>query len=189
MITRLFAGPFALRALIVAVLFSLALGWTVYDQMQVLRHGQEIVLKTEPIDPRSLFRGHYARLRYDVSRIAIEKVKNGKSVKRRDRLHVRLEPGADGYWQVAEASSGRLTAKEGTTLLSARVRWANAKAVNVRYGIERYFAPKKKALALEKMFRDRKVPVGVIVRVAKHGALAISGLMIDGKKVYEEPVF
>ncbi len=83
----------------------------------------------------------------------------------------------------------RMKDEDDTVVLNAKVRYASNKTVRLRYGIERYFAPKEKALDLEKKFRDRKVSVGVIVRVAKHGGVAISGLMLDGKKVYDEPLF
>ncbi|PLX34302.1 MAG: hypothetical protein C0605_13920 [Hyphomicrobiales bacterium] len=189
MISRLFSGPYALRAFIVAVLLSAALGWTVWDQVQIIRHGTEIVLKTRPVDPRSLFRGHYARLNYDISRIARTKISSGGKLKRRARVFVRLKPGEDGFWQVTEVSSARLTPAEGSVILNATVRSVSRKQVWLRYGIERYFAPKQKALGLEKKFRDRKIEVGVIVRVAKYGAAAISGLQLEGKKVYDEPLF
>lgn len=190
MITRLFSGPFALRAFIVTLLLSLALGWSVWDQVQTLRHGTEIVLKTRPIDPRSLFRGHYARLDYAISRINKFKfAAEGSDIKKRDRIHVRLKPGPDGFWQVAEASTGRLKPADGSVILNARVKSIWSTRVLVKYGIERYFAPKDKALDLEKKFRNRRVPIGVIVRVAPHGGVAIGGLMLEGKKIYDEPLF
>ena len=34
--------------------------------------GKEIRVKTIPVDPRSMFRGNYARLRYDLSEVYIE---------------------------------------------------------------------------------------------------------------------
>lgn len=189
MITRLFSGPFALRAFIVVSLLSLALGWSVWDQVQILRHGTEIVLKTEPIDPRSLFRGHYARLNYDILRIKASKFPSDQKIMKRDRIYVRLKPGEDGFWQVDEASAKRLNAADGSVVVNARVKASWSGEVRVRYGIERYFAPKQKALDLETKFRNRQVPVGVIVRVSKHGAVAISGLKLEGKKVYDEPLF
>jgi len=66
----------------------------------------------------------------------------------------------------------------------------------IAYGLERYYAPKKRALELEKMTRRgnraggrKERPLGVIVRVAGDGKAAIAGLMIDGRKIYEEPLF
>lgn len=180
--------PFVLRAVAVAVLLTIALGYMIGERVKILTDGAEIVLKTEPLDPRDLFRGHYARLNYDVSRIKKTALATGEKFSRNDPVFVALAAGDDGYWRVVTASKKYPAPEAGQVVMQGTVRWAYSKDLRVRYGIEKYFAPKAEALKLEKLTRDR-VPVGVIVRISKSGRAAISGLMINGRKVYDEPLF
>jgi uncharacterized membrane-anchored protein len=182
--------PFWLRSVIVGVGLTGALVWMVAGRIMLLQNGTEVVLKTKPVDPRSLFRGHYARLNYDINRVGFEKeiVPAAKKWRRYDRAFVVLEKGGDGFWAASGFSNKRPVAKAGQVVIVGYVRNNYSRILRVRYGIEKYFAPKVEALKLERI--DRKTtPVGVIVRVSESGEAAISGLMIDGKKVYDEPLF
>ena len=181
--------PFWVRGCVVALVLTMALGWMVYDRINLLQRGTEIVLKTRPVDPRSLFRGHYARLNYDVS--TIQKANAGfewpEKLKRREKVYVVFKPGDEGYWVIERMSKMMPKPEAGKVFIAARVRYAGKRRMSLRYGIERYFAPKKQALKLER--QNRKIPVGVIIRVSTKGVAAISGLMLDGKKIYDEPLF
>ena len=53
------------------------LGWMIAGRAALLRNGQEVLLKVEPVDPRDLLRGDYVRLGYEISRIPVEMI--GKS--------------------------------------------------------------------------------------------------------------
>ncbi len=44
------------------------LGWMIWDRASLLANGREVVLEVIPVDPRSLFRGDYVVLGYDISR-------------------------------------------------------------------------------------------------------------------------
>jgi hypothetical protein len=52
-------------ALLSAVVLSAILGWMIADRAAILRDGREVMLITEPIDPRDMLRGRYMRLNYD----------------------------------------------------------------------------------------------------------------------------
>jgi len=54
---------------VVALVQTLVLGWMVFDRVQLLRNGRQIVLPIVPVDPRALFRGDYLQLGYPISRI------------------------------------------------------------------------------------------------------------------------
>ena len=58
-----------LGVLIVALLQTSVLGWMVYDRVQLLANGRQIILPIIPVDPRALFRGDYVRLSYGLSRL------------------------------------------------------------------------------------------------------------------------
>ena len=183
------------RVLLIALVLSAALGWIVYNRMTILKNGREIVLKSEPVDPRDLFRGHYVRLGYAISRLKGDAhlLKGLGHLKRNQTVYVTVKPGADGYWVLDSASTAMPPPQDGKVTLKGRVTYTIfPHGGRVSYGIERYYAPVKKALELEKMTRrvtPEERPLGVIVRVAPDGRAAIAGLMIDGKKVYEEPLF
>ena len=203
----LLSSPLA-RAIVAALALTAALGWIVAGRMHILATGREIVLKTEPVDPRDLFRGHYARLTYEISRLPVEKVNGLKALKTRCRsgvnpglkgrfVFVALTPGTDGYWHFAAAALDKPPpAPKGAVIIRGRLRrsWCGASNVWIAYGIERYYAPKEKALELERRTprrgeRTERQPLGVILRVTSSGQAAIAGLMIDGQKVYEEPLW
>ncbi len=188
MIMRLLAAPFWVRTIAVAAILSAALAMMVWDRVQILQNGTEIVLETRPIDPRSLFRGHYVRLNYDISNIKPETVKTDGKFKRGERVFVRLKPGMDGYWKAVAISQKPVPPQKNTAMIAGKIGHHSAKSINIRYGIERYFVPKTKALKLENINRD-KVSLAVILRLSGTGTAAISGLMIDGKKIYDEPLF
>lgn len=57
-----------LGALAVAVLQTGALAAMILDRAHHVASGREIVLPVVPVDPRSLFRGDYVILNYEISR-------------------------------------------------------------------------------------------------------------------------
>ena len=187
-----------LRAALVALAMSATLLWMVYEHARLLREGTEIVLKSMPIDPRDLLRGHYVRLGYEISRIPAEKftdLAQGRRLTANTPVYVLLKKGEDGYWHLVSAS---LTPPvkdlaPGTVMLRGTLDttwWLGANSpVFVTYGLERYYAEKSRALRLEREIRNRRQPLGVIVRVSRDGRGAIAGLMMNGKKIYEEPLW
>ena len=90
---------FALKTLAVLVLLTAALVVMVGMKQYTLNTGQVILLKTIPIDPRSLFRGDYVRLNYDINRIRIEDVTGDEQFKRHQTIYAVLVKG-EKYWQV-----------------------------------------------------------------------------------------
>ncbi len=194
---RLARIPLALRVIAVALVLSGALVWMIVDRARLLRTGREIVLKTEPMDPRDVFRGHYAQLNYEISRIPrslVEDLKPGMIAAGGSAIHVILSPGEDGFWHPVRASlAPPRKVGPGRVMLKGRLKWnlagGDTGGISVTYGIERYYASRKRALEVERLGRDREMPLGVIVRVSPSGKAAIAGLKIEGRKVYEEPLW
>jgi len=174
----------------VALAQTLALGWIVVDRIQLLRKGQEIVLPVEPVDPRSLFRGDYVILSLPVRRIPGSVPGERGNLKRGEALYVTLERNAAGDW--APAAAGREPPKgepsRDRVVLKARMHFVSgtAKDLDVRYGLESYFVPEGKGKELEKLVGKRQVQV--MVAVDRNGNSAIKGLVIDGKRIYDEPL-
>ena len=133
--------------------------------------GQEIKIKTVPVDPRSLFRGNYARLRYDISQIradAFADSNRAANLRNGEVVYVSLKPGADGLYEFAGAA---LEEPADGVFLRGRVanrRYENnATYYRVAYGIEAFFAPKAKAIELERGLADGGVAILMVTAGGK----------------------
>ncbi len=136
----------------IAILFQFAVLIGEYINAAIpLWTGREIKIRTIPVDPRSMFRGNYARLRYDVSQIETKKFPEGDELKNGEYVYIRLRPDANDLY-IFDSISLNLPDK-GVFL---RGRIANRKYENdtnyyrIKYGIEAFFATKEKAITLEK---------------------------------------
>lgn len=175
----------------VALLQSVVLGWMIIDRIGLIKNGREIVLPIVPVDPRSLFRGDYVRLSYDVSRVPGELFK--ESASSGDKIYVTIQKTSDGSYKPVGASM-RLpdSVLPDQVVLQGRLQYGDLAAgrvppfVGVRYGIESYFVPEDTGLFLEDLARSKKM--AAVVAVDRDGRSAIKGLMIDGKLQYEEPL-
>ncbi|MEN8169736.1 MAG: GDYXXLXY domain-containing protein [Pseudomonadota bacterium] len=140
--------------------------------------GTEIRVKTQPVDPRSLFRGNYARLRYDFSTIPYDEFMADAALRNGEKVYISLQKNASGLYEYADAW---LEEPEEGIYLRGRVeqrRYTSARGpVRIKYGIEAYFAPKEKALALEKELRDGGVAV---LMVGDDGHARIKAVVSNG---------
>lgn len=137
--------------LVAAIAFQLVvLAGMVVNAALPLWTGTEIRVKTVPVDPRSPFRGNYARLAYEFGTLPEDALAGEEDLRVGEVVYVGLERGEDGAYEFAGASldppsegvflRGRLT-----TVISP---------YHVRFGIEAFFAPKERALELEKDLRN-----------------------------------
>lgn len=135
--------------------------------------GQEVTLATRPVDPRSLLRGNYALLRYDIDTIPVEDLPADRRIRNGEMVYVALKADDNGVFRYAGAT---LEPPEDAPFIRGRMRTRthqNEQPVyRITYGIEAYFAPKDKALALEATLRQ--------------GAKARIKLADNGKAALEE---
>ena len=164
------------------VLQTAALGAMVGDRIRLMKSGREVVVPVEPVDPRSLFRGDYVRLGFGFAR-AIPEAK--EHVFESETIYVTLEKAADGsvvYKSVHKSHPGKVADNQFVLRATRNFRgWPR-----VRFGFESYFVPEGKGLELEKLATTSKL--AVVLAVDGRGRAAIKGLVIDGKKVYDEPL-
>ena len=167
------------------------------DRVQIWRTGEEIVLETQPIDPRSLFRGYYVRLGYAINPVPLppalaEKAEHG------DTLYVHLYEDDDGLWRPAKVSadpeetrdSGVVVLRGEINHMAPRLRPVTATetlepeptpSAVLDFGLGRYYADQETAKALE--IEQRETGLEVIVVVDRNGRGAIRGLVVDGDAV------
>jgi len=184
--SRLWLGIAAVAATQAAVL-----GWMIWERVHLLASGREIVLEVVPVDPRSLFRGDYVTLGYDISRIAAPSGEPGPH--RGEDIYVTLQKGEGDKWTVVGSGPqppARTTADQ--VVLKGRIQHAIAASGGspaqtlVRYGIESFFVPEGTGRELEGLVRQKKL--SALIAVDSDGNAGIKGLIVDGKRVYEEPL-
>lgn len=196
-ITRWPLNPL-LAGLLSAVVLIGTLALAIENRASILRDGREIVLKTEPVDPRDLMRGDYVRLSYtDVSSIE-DNLVAGNWPARNTTVPVWLvlTPGDDGAFTAKSASFSRPSDVPGDDVVlksqPARIMVVQPGSGRnsigqLNFGIERYYVPEGEGLEIEKAQNEGRTTVAV--RVSADGEPQIARLMIDGETLYQEPLY
>ena len=154
-----------------AIAFQLAvLAGMVVNAALPLWTGTEIRVRTVPVDPRSIFRGNYARLGYDFGTLPEDALPGGDDLRLGEVVYVSLEPGEDEVHEFAGASFDEPAAG---VFLRGRLA-SDHPPYRVRYGIEAFFAPKDKALALEEDLLNGGIAV---LMVTGHGRAALQNVI------------
>jgi len=116
--------------------------------------GEEVRLEIAPVDPRSMFRGNYARLAYTAATLDSKLFEGAdKRLRKGEVVYVFLEEGEGKVWHAT-----RIQREQPLSGLFLRGRltqtWPGTEQpLRVRYGIEAWFAPKAKALEIEQAAR------------------------------------
>jgi uncharacterized membrane-anchored protein len=176
-------------AVIVALLQSGALASMIYDRAQRIATGREVVLESRMRDPRDLFRGHFVTLNLDVGELLKDQIPVDRAFANNETVFVELEEGDGPFWRARKLWHEIPATAEGV-YLKGRMLTATRGATwsyRISFPFDRYFAPKERALDLEKIRRDSKL--GVILAVSDDGTGHINGLAIDGKRIYDEPLY
>ncbi|MFA5901166.1 MAG: GDYXXLXY domain-containing protein [Hyphomicrobium sp.] len=173
---------------------AIVLGWMIWDRTSLLANGREVVLEVIPVDPRSLFRGDYVILGYDISRFKLPA--GNAPPERNSPFYVTLRKGAGDNWQaVAGSSAFPAHLQPDEVVIKGRVEYVSLPGrdqpqepigVGLHYGIESYFVPEGTGTELEHMVGDKKI--SAVIAIDASGEAAIKGLISDGKRVYEEPL-
>lgn len=189
------------RLLIAAVVLALVqigfLAWIIASRAAILRNGQEVLLKVEPVDPRDLLRGDYVSLGYDISAVPVKLVENlpaDPSVALNGPIWVRLGEDADGFWKPVSASLGKPfgpAPADGQVdargvVLSGSSRSDDA-IFRIDYGIGRFYLPEGEGRAIERDMRVRSF--GILAAVGGDGTLQIKALMDGNKMLFSEPLY
>ena len=120
--------------------------------------GTPIILKTQPYDPRSLFRGNFVRLSYDISQVESD---NASEYKLGSVVYVSVKEELS-HWRFQSISK----VKPVTGLfIRGRVRANYGNSLSIEYGIEAFFMPKEKALLAQETLRE-----GALMRIFVSGS-------------------
>lgn len=183
------------------------LGWMIADRVSLLNSDKVVTLRTVPIDPRDIFRGDYVVLRYGISDIALTAYKGTTDLARGDTVYVELHKDKSGTWQAAGIDTEMTKPADGNYIIRGRITRivernpqpaAGPKepreapcplcgTAHIAYGIESYFVPEGEGRDIETA-RNR-AELKVDVALTDDGEAAIKALRMDGKTIYNEPLF
>jgi len=185
-----------MRLAIVVAVLTLVLFGMIGRKQWTLSTGRPVVLETQPVDPRSLFRGDYVRLNYTINTLDADQFPL-PDVKRGDVVYVTLKKG-EPYWQPVGVSVKRPDTD--AVVIKGRVKRASKQRYNrqtgkyekigrlwVKYGIENYFVPEGKGRALERPAAGEKVSIEVAVDAC--GNSGIKAVLVNGQPRYVESLF
>ncbi len=179
-----------------------ALAAMIADKQWTLSTGTPVVLQTEPVDPRSLFMGDYARLNYAISQLPLDgetALAGDKDFKRHDTVWVALKPDPEGAQAVSVhhqrgAVPAGLIALKGEVEDFAGGRWVRAgnrplrqHTLSMRYGIEQYFVQEGTGRQIERPTGGEKVTIRVAIDT--RGKAGILAVLFDGREAYRETLF
>ncbi|MDQ1276060.1 MAG: hypothetical protein QG610_1635 [Euryarchaeota archaeon] len=185
------------KILYLTVVFWLLIfsGFILYKEY-TLRTGTEIILKTEPVDPRDLFRGDYVTLNYEISTLNLDEIPAEDSYfEYNDRIYLALEikngygvpkkiyknPSEDELYikgKVKEIIYDWEEDEDGLIAEEPRI-----KELRVEYGIESYFVPEGRGREIESQQWTGREEVDVKVVVDKYGNAVVKSLLINGEEV------
>ena len=158
-------------------------------QEHLLATGAKVMLKCEPIDPRSLFSGDYVILNYEISTIEpeiIEKsklmyklLKDNDNIEGRDiYVALRLKAAGRHYYAAAVSDNIDELKQDYEHIIRGKVSYS-FRGMRVRYGVETYFVPQGEGKEIEKNLSN----VSVEVSISDKGDSAVSKLFIDNNEV------
>ena len=159
-----------------------------------LSTGTPVLLETQPIDPRSLFRGDYVRLNYTISNLKPSELTGDDEFKKHDVVYVTLKK-QKKYW--VPQSVTHEAPQNNTLFLKGKIEYVRKQTWNqetgasedisniqIKNGIENYFVPEGEGLELER--RDNDQIVDIRVAVDKFGKAGIKAILVNNEERYLE---
>ena len=162
-------------AIAVAALQVCVLAFMAGQREWISRFGDQLTLRTAPIDPNDPMRGAYVRLNYEINQVPASLCKDGPAewtkvtdytVTRRLRDRVVYASLRVDTYGIAELVSLSDSRPAGGLYLRGRVVSVSSGSLQVRYGIEALFMEKSAAVAVERTAVDEKAGAPMNVHVA-----------------------
>lgn len=158
----------------------------VFFKLTILSAGTEVLLKIEPIDPRSPLRGDYLSFQYNISRLegylVRDEARNG------DTIYVILRMSGK-YWTAEKAQKTKptggvfLKGKVVSGGLSGRGEFFSVQPsvslIRVVYGVEEYYIPEGKGTSLNLWERGSEAFAKVVVD--ENGNAVLKQIYVDDK--------
>ncbi len=147
--------------------------------------GQQVYLRSAPIDPRDPFRGDFVRLRYNINTIHQQDYRgtaNLKELPTGSILYTALKEGARDVYTFDYLTDKK---PDGQIFIKGRLNrdWSfnpiwEDNTVNVKYGIEQYFVQQGRGKEMEAKLGQRdslQIPVEMQISLGSDGTAVITG--------------
>lgn len=153
--------------IIFIILFQIViLAAMVFNSYAVLLWGEEIDLKVEPVDPRSLFQGDYVILSYPFSNLDLSEVKydfNPEDINHHDNIYLAFARKND-TWEVVQATKDPKNIDE-EIYIKGKVLYvmdnlpisSKPPTIHVKLGIEAYYVPEGKGKEIEEKINEGSI--------------------------------
>ncbi len=133
-----------------------------------LQTGEEVILKTRPVDPRDLFRGDYVILNYEIGSVDVSDFEEGNTI------YVGLQVDENGYGD----SIGVYRNPPEGLFIKGTVKKDSFRRSNVEFGIESYFVPEGEGRTVE---RNRNLEGKIVID--KSGDAVLKAILIEGEEI------
>lgn len=134
--------------------------------------GQEIKLRTVPVDPRDVFYGDYVTLAYPMSRADAKLWRGTNGLPERGDAVYTLLVRKGEFYEPEGVYPKRIETGPDEVMIKGRVEFAYGEEMWITYGLERYYIPQNTGRELEEA-SDR---LAVRVKIAPWGQHQISGV-------------
>ncbi|UGV39848.1 GDYXXLXY domain-containing protein [Methanococcoides orientis] len=147
-------------------------------KMFTLSLGKDILLKTEPVDPRDVFRGDYVNLNYEISTIDLDKTPFDHEFMMGESIYAKLSE-KEKYWTIDWVSHRKPDVSDEDVCMKGVVTSSYDDTLNVRWGIESYFVPEGDGIPIQMQMEN----TSVIVSVGPDCSAVLKQLLIDDEPV------
>ncbi|MBN1551197.1 GDYXXLXY domain-containing protein [bacterium] len=171
--------------IILCVAFQICiLAYMAIDREHLLATGKTVVLLSAPIDPRDVMRGDYIRLDCDISKIPMWKTEGSlryqqEGYRSSATLYTVLKTDENGVSSLDYATNEK--PDEDILFLKGSFkpsRYSNARYIDIKYGIEKYFVEQGSGKAIENRRGTSgsiQTPLRIDLAVGSKGEAAIKG--------------
>ncbi len=153
--------------------------YNVWSQEQILKHGQLIKFKIEPVDPYDAFRGRYVTINVESPSL---KVPLNEDFSANQPIFVLLENDSSGITDMIG-----VTQNADTEALKMRIdEWSidSDGEIYFRFPLNRYYLDENKAPIADKISRNfNKKNALISARVSQSGAIIIEQLYVENKPI------
>lgn len=147
-----------------------------------IRTGRTIIVKTVPVDPRSIFRGDYVYLNYIFSHMDLNKLPHSDDrYYSGKRVYVKLLKKDDDWIPVYISGKPYRNLGEDEIVISGLVLRNFRNKIFVRYGIESYFVPEGKGKYLQELIRKKRLTVEA--SIDRWGYACVRRIFVNGKEI------
>ncbi len=170
------------RRIVLLLLFAqlAVLAYMAGGREYIRSYGQQVWLRTAPIDPRDPFRGEFVRLHYGLNSVASDALRGGVDKHREQKgykVFAVLKGTDNDLYELDYLTDQR--PQQGPYLkgrLTDDWRLRRGRGVGVKYGIEQYFVEQGQGRRIEKRRGGRdslQVPMEVLVAVGGDGTAVV----------------